>query len=280
MRERRAHYNKKVTGNVPLSTKSEGFDRHVPIITTADGNGVIYNIYLTKPIEDVDYYDEFSYVMTHEIQEGDKVNLYISTPGGYVHAAMYIIDAIMECKAPVVGILSGHVASAGTMISMACDNLVVNPHASFMIHNYSAGFYGPGHTIEADFKFTHKHIQDFAREMYEFFVTDEELDEIFAGKDMYLKSYEIQERWEKVLTARQEFTDSVIQSDIESSLPNIEAELALINMKVVPIDTYTGAMAKDTPKNTPKGKTKGKTLTKKFKHRDTDDCLCEMCLLA
>jgi ATP-dependent protease ClpP protease subunit len=53
-----------------------------------------------------------------------------------------IAAAIKHSKAKVIGQLSGTVASAGTLITMACDEIVVTPHLSFMIHNYSGGMAG------------------------------------------------------------------------------------------------------------------------------------------
>jgi len=113
------------------------WEKTVPIITNRHHT----DAYLTDGIEEPAYYNE----LCHELrtaERGDTFTIHLNTPGGMVDSAFMIIDAIKASKAKVTGYLSGTVASAGTMIALACDKLEVADHTSFMIHNYSAGMMG------------------------------------------------------------------------------------------------------------------------------------------
>ncbi len=117
------------------------WDLQVPIIK--DEENKIISVYLRDTVDEPCVYNELSYVLD-AAEEGDTVNLYLNTPGGVVDTAFMIADDIKRSKARVVAQLSGTVASAGTLITMACDDIAIAPFTSFMIHNYSGGAVGKG----------------------------------------------------------------------------------------------------------------------------------------
>lgn len=212
------------------------FSKHVPIISTPNADGsMLYSIYITKEIAEAHHYDELSYLLSNTVKETDTVNMYLSTPGGYINSAMYIIDAMTKCPAVITGILSGCVASAGTVIAMACHSLIVHSHTSMMIHNYRGGYYGAAHEIEMDFKFTHPHTQQFMRDLYDGFLTEEECNMVFSGQDKYIGADEIVQRWENVIAKRQLLQDEAEKDEVFSILPQIQEDLAIIGYEAVPI---------------------------------------------
>jgi ATP-dependent protease ClpP protease subunit len=115
------------------------WDLPVPIIVNNDTKTI--KAYLTGAIDEPSLYNELCYLLD-EASSDTTVDIFINTPGGVVDSAFMIANAIKSSKAKVVGYLSGTVASAGTIISMVCDELKVTPHLSFMIHNYSGGMAG------------------------------------------------------------------------------------------------------------------------------------------
>lgn len=70
------------------------------------------------------------------------IHLRINSPGGDVFAAQAIAQALREHPANVVGHIDGVAASAATVISAACDEVVMAPGALFMIHQSSAMAWG------------------------------------------------------------------------------------------------------------------------------------------
>lgn len=60
--------------------------------------------------------------------------LYISSPGGAIHDAFAIYDAIKACPADIAGIATGVCWSSATLILQACDRRLITPNASLMMH--------------------------------------------------------------------------------------------------------------------------------------------------
>lgn len=115
------------------------WDLQVPIIENKDDR--ILSIYLRDTIDEPSVYNEMCYMLDNA-KQGSTAHLYLNTPGGIVDTAFMIADVIKRSKAKVIAHLAGTVASAGTLITMACDDIVVAPFTSFMIHNYSGGAVG------------------------------------------------------------------------------------------------------------------------------------------
>lgn len=110
--------------------------------------------------------NEVSYAMAEYAIKGlisldgasDK-NIYVvvNTPGGWVSQGMAIYDAIRECRSKVVGKVYGEAYSMGSVILQACDERVMMPNASLMIHNGSGCASGSIDDIDSLVKFTRKY---------------------------------------------------------------------------------------------------------------------------
>lgn len=169
------------------------WDLPVPIVVDKDTNTT--SVYITNAIEEPQLYNELCYLLAKAVV-GETFRIYINTPGGIIDSAFMIANAIKDSKAHVIGHLSGTVASAGTVISMACDDLEVTPHLSFMIHNYSGGMQGKGHEMKARQKFTDDHLSEAFSYFYKGFLTDEEMEKVIEGTDLWMGTEEVQDRWE------------------------------------------------------------------------------------
>lgn len=75
---------------------------------------------------------------------GKDIQLNISSPGGDVTAAAEIYTMLQQYSGKVTGTIQGIAASAASVISEACDHLVISPTASMMIHR--AKMNGEGNT--------------------------------------------------------------------------------------------------------------------------------------
>ncbi len=181
--------------NMPIFTLPEKptrvWDLDVPIVI--DGNTI--HVYLTTSIDEPMMYNELCFLLENA-DEDTTVNLYLNTPGGIIDSAFMITNAIKKSKATVIGNLAGTVASAGTLIAMACNKLVVNPHVSFMIHNYSGGMAGKGHEMKARQKFTDDHLNEAFNYYYSGFLTEDEREKVIEGTDIWMTTPEVLERWE------------------------------------------------------------------------------------
>lgn len=172
------------------------WDRVVPIIQNRHHT----DVYLTDGIEEPCEYNELCHILRHA-EKGDTVDFHINTPGGIIDSAFMIINAMKNSKAKVTAYLSGTVASAGTIIALAADNLVVADHTSFMIHNYSSsGGHGKGAELKARQEFIDKSLNKAFTSFYKGFLTDEEIANVINDKDMWMDKEEVVERWKNRTT--------------------------------------------------------------------------------
>jgi ATP-dependent protease ClpP protease subunit len=113
------------------------WDNPVPIIKTDDS----IEAYITDTIEEPALYNELCHTI-RTAPASTTITLNINTPGGVIDSALMIIDAINSSAATTVAKLTGTVASAGTIIALACNKVITSNHLTFMIHNYSGSLAG------------------------------------------------------------------------------------------------------------------------------------------
>lgn len=133
----------------------------------------------------------------------DAVLLRINSPGGRFDLAAQIVNAMRECEAPIVGIIEQECASAATIIFLACDQYQVNPWAEMMIHYGSYGAFGKGNEIAARVKATEERLYKVFQDVYQHFLSDDEIEAIVKGQDMYLTQDEIVDRLNSMVEIRQ-----------------------------------------------------------------------------
>jgi ATP-dependent protease ClpP protease subunit len=166
------------------------YDHEVPIVR----EGTNIHMYIMNHIKEPFFYVE----MCHRLQHAtpyETCHIHLNTPGGVVDSAFMIIDAIRNCKGTTVCHLTGSVASAGTIIALSCQELVVAPFTSWMTHNYSGQVGGKGHEIKARQEFIDKNLTASFKELHQGFYTKSEIQDIINGKDFWLDHDEIKARW-------------------------------------------------------------------------------------
>lgn len=73
------------------------------------------------------------------VEERKKIIIYISTLGGCVDSGFALIDAIELSKTPVITVNIGDAYSMGFLISLAGDERLTLPNATFLLHDGSTG---------------------------------------------------------------------------------------------------------------------------------------------
>lgn len=81
-----------------------------------------------------------------------KIYLHINTLGGDLLSAFGVVDIIKNSRVPVVSIIEGQNASAGTIISMSCNERYITENSFMLIHQLSTGIYGKYDEIKDDFE--------------------------------------------------------------------------------------------------------------------------------
>jgi len=184
--------------NIPFSKEAESvWDKTVPIVPQKN----ITNAYLTSEIAEPSEYNEFCYLLS-TASEAETFHIFLNTPGGILDSAFMIVDAINNSKARVVAHLSGCVASAGTIIALACSELIIADHIEFMVHNYSGGIAGKGHEMKARQEFVDASLQKAFHTLYAGFLTKEEMQEVIDGKDMWMGKAEVLSRFKGTFSSK------------------------------------------------------------------------------
>lgn len=172
-----------------LNQNNDVWSNYVPIIS--DKNSTV--AYLTDSIDEPSTYNELCFKLK-TASPAEVFTLVINTPGGYIDSAVMLVDAIKSSKAKVIAEISGTVASAGTVITLACDEVNIADHTAFMIHNYSGGLQGKGHEMKAHQEFVDRNLNNSFKTFYKNFLTEAEMDSVIDGKDLWMDKAEVQAR--------------------------------------------------------------------------------------
>lgn len=169
--------------------KLSEWDKDVPIVAR---NKTI-TTYLMSEVYEPEAYNELCYTL--ENTEADYVRLVMNNGGGRMDSMISIIESIKRCNATVIGVLSGTVASAATMIALSCDELEVADYTEWLTHYYSGGTGGKGNEIKAKNKFDEVEIPKMFKSIHKGFFTEEEMERVIDGKDEWLNKEQILSRF-------------------------------------------------------------------------------------
>ena len=133
----------------------------------------------------------------------DTIYIHINSIGGRMSTAQQMLRCMNECQGTIIASVEGECASAATLIFLAADGWEVSPHSIFMFHNYSGGVFGKGGEMYDRIEFEKKWAEALMREAYTDFLTEEEMTEMFLGKDQYFTSDEVMEKLNHRLDKRE-----------------------------------------------------------------------------
>ena len=168
------------------------WDEFVPIKESKDGKRI--DVFLFEHIEVPAIYARLVYELL-TTESGVNVNLHINNGGGYIDAANSIVYAITNSKANITAHLSGTVASAATVIALACPTIIVEPDLNFMCHEASfQGVSGKFSDMKTFQTFYDKHTKESSIRHYEGFLTKAEIEEMHRGKEHWFNAEETAKR--------------------------------------------------------------------------------------
>lgn len=173
---------------------------------TTEFRGVRYEYYLTGAIGDPEDYLDLCNILRSASPQ-DEVVIRFNTPGGQVRTGNMIINAINECQGNVIGFIESDCGSMGTYIFLACHTWGVSESAEFFAHTCSSGSYGKEHETYEQAMFLRKQQHKLMRKRYANFLTEQEIEDVIGGKDVYLDADEIMDRLETYAAAREDSCD-------------------------------------------------------------------------
>lgn len=120
-------------------------------------------------------------------KEEDEVEIHLSCcPGGSVDAGDTMLHAMRKTQAHIKIVASGGVHSMGTHLLLEADEFELSSGFNALIHCGSNGAYGAVNEYVAKSKFDLEFRTRQFREAYEGFLTEQEIDEVLEGKDIWL----------------------------------------------------------------------------------------------
>lgn len=169
---------------------------------TTEFRGVRYDYYLTGSIGDAEDYLDLCNILRSATSQ-DEVVIRINSGGGQVHTGNMIINAINESEANVIGFIESMCGSMATFIFLACHTWGVSDSAEFFSHTCSYGTWGKESETFAQVDFFRKQYNGLMRKRYQAFYSEEEIDTLIRGEDIWLNADEIMQRLETYADARQ-----------------------------------------------------------------------------
>ena len=130
-------------------------------------------------------------------KKDEEVHIYLNTPGGCLDSTVQVINAIRESKGNVTGFAEGQIASGGSLIFFSCPTMIVGDHCSFMLHDAHGLDGGTVSDRRSSVEHTSKRLHDLYHDVYSLVCTEEEIDRVLGGYEMYLTSDEVIERLSK-----------------------------------------------------------------------------------
>jgi len=170
---------------------------------TTEFRGVRYDYYLTGSIGNPEEYLDLCNILRSATAQ-DEIIIRFNTPGGQVRTGNMIINAINESEANVIGFIEADCGSMGTYVFLACHTWGVSESAEFFAHTCTSGSYGKEHETYEQAMFLRKQQHKQMRKRYANFLTEDEIEKVISGSDVYLDADEIMSRLEGYSQARQE----------------------------------------------------------------------------
>lgn len=155
----------------------------------------VHEFYLCGDIESADEYIPWFDTIRHS-SESDVIKFYINSYGGDVFTAIQFMRALKETSATVIMSVEGACMSAATMIFLCGESFEVSEHSMFMFHNYSGGTVGKGGEMLDQLQHERAWSEKLLRDIYEDFLTDDEITSILNNKDIWMDGHEVIKRLE------------------------------------------------------------------------------------
>jgi len=154
-----------------------------------------YTVFLNEAIVSPVYYTDVVNMLYHA-SEHDTVIFNINSPGGQLNGLQSLLDAVMSTQASTIAMLVGECHSAASIFALHCDMVDVGPLATMLCHNVSYGYSGKGSDVLSHVQHVSKNSENLFRTTYKDFLSEQEINEVLAGKELYLDALEIAQRLE------------------------------------------------------------------------------------
>jgi ATP-dependent protease ClpP protease subunit len=197
--------------------KTNNFDPKLLESLTSDNSykktaASVYEFYLSGEVGDAqEYIDWFDTI--RNANATDTIKIYINSPGGDLYTTLQFLRVMGECEGTIITSVEGACMSAATMIFLHGHQHEVTPHSLFMFHNYSAGVFGKGGEMFDQLTFEREWSRNFMSEVYENFLTPDEIQSMLNNRDIWMTSEEVTTRLEKMYATIAKQADEAVAAE-------------------------------------------------------------------
>lgn len=171
------------------------------------------DIHITGAIRDAEYYTQVVQAIKNT-SEGDLVNFHLNSFGGNLNGLQSLLSAMLSTEAEKRAYIDGGAMSAASILALNCDSVFVSPYAEMLCHFISLSAGGKSSDVKSHFDHIQRTSEKLFRETYQFFLTEEEIEEcIEHGRDIWLDAEEIAERLQRKFEIIQELSEQAEQDD-------------------------------------------------------------------
>lgn len=151
------------------------------------------DLYLSGEIKEPSEYVKWLNII-NTASENDCIFIHINSPGGMLDTAIQLRESLLNCPAHTVASVEGECCSGATFILLSCKETRLSKSSRFMVHSASWGLAGKTHEIYSSIDFDKKWFKDIFMDIYKGFLTDDELEKVLSGSDLWMNSDEVYER--------------------------------------------------------------------------------------
>lgn len=180
------------------------FSRYQAKVSSID-----HHYYLVGEIgEPEEYLDLFAGL--REAQQGDVFHIHINTPGGLFCTAAQIIHHMRHSKAYIHTYAEGKVISGGSLVFFSGHALHVGELSEFLAHAPHGADYGKVADVLGHSQHKMAYAKDFYDSVYKPFYSDEEVEQILNGKELWETASQVEKR---LIEAKKFFEEEDVAED-------------------------------------------------------------------
>jgi ATP-dependent protease ClpP protease subunit len=176
------------------------------------------SVAIDEPIREPKYYRAIAEEITN-LGQHDTVQFRVNSPGGRLDGLVVLLNAIENTEADVVCFIEGECHSAASILALHCPNVIISPYASMMVHHVSYGTAGKDSDVVSMVMHNTAYCKELFMDTYKYFLSDQEVQDVLNGKEIWLRANDIKERLERRAEA---LNNEDTEDNPESSVPEVK----------------------------------------------------------
>ena len=201
--------------------------------TCSDMVSTKYEFYIDQDILEPSYYRNLITVLNNAT-ENDLVILNINSQGGSLDSAISIMQALRDTRAETIAHTVGSCYSAATLLALSCNNVDVGEFSNWMIHDGSYAVASKSSDIVTRASFENKFIRNIFKSVYIPFISEQEMNDVMRGVDLWMTSEEVRERFTKMQEKLQDEFEAELEAFQKEQEDAIDGSVKPKKKKILP----------------------------------------------